>query len=302
MVGILLGRSRKDIAVTFDMLRAFDSLARTLNLSETSDSLGVTRQTVRRHIISLEAFRGGPLFSLEKHSYSLTKLGTESLAGARSLLRQAETWSWGKINSTESSHHLEYGKYTDEQGRRYYSQQHPVSGIADKGNALIQKALASWGGALAQIESDAMAKVRPYLVIYRRSADGWVCVEIGEKSAYAKWFGWTWAKSAIGRLSSDDQAGNEFNRFIADAYERLHGEGCARLDHLFAYLPREISEQPIPITFQRFLMACVFPDGTPALAVLVSVTSDVDIDGMSAEDLQRVSPELIAEFDVLETL
>ena len=300
--GKRLGRSRKDIAISFEMLRAFDSLARSLNLSETAESLGVTRQTVRRHIINLEALRGGPLFSLEKHSYSLTELGKASLSGAQSLLRQGDSWSFGDVKSPGRSQHLEYAKFTDDQGRRYYSQQHPVSAISSKGTEIVRKALPAWGNALARIEADAMAAVRPYLVVYRRSADGWVCVEIGDESAYAKWFGWTWAKSAIGQLSSHDQAGNEFNRFIADAYERLHGEGGARLDHLFAYLPREISDNPIPVTFQRLLMGCVFPDGAPALAVLVSVTTDVEIDSLTSDDLQSVSPALIAEFEVTKTL
>mgnify|MGYP001803153712 CR=1 FL=1 len=144
-----------------------------------------------------------------------------------------------------------------------------------------------------------MAEVRPHLVIYRRSNTGWVCVEVGDKSAYTKWFGWTWAKSAVGRLSEDDQAGNEFNRFIAEAYERLHGEGGVRLDHLFAHLPREASEGPIPVTFQRLLMGCIFPDKTPALAVLVSITANVEIDGLSDHDIERVSPKLLAEFDIV---
>lgn len=297
-----MGRSRKDIAISFEMLRAFDSLARTLNLSETAENLGVTRQTVRRHIINLEALRGGPLFSLEKHSYSLTELGKASLSGAQSLLRQGDSWSYGKVNSPARSQHLEYAKFTDENDRRYFSQQHQVSAISTKGTETVQRALMAWGRGLAQIECEAMADVRPYLVLYRRSTDGWVCVEIGDESAYAKWFGWTWAKSAIGQLLSHDQAGDEFNSFIADAYERLHGEGGARLDHLFAHLPREISDNPIPVTFQRLLMGCVFPDGAPALAVLVSVTADVEIDGLTSDDLQSVSPALIAEFDVTTTL
>ncbi|MEO9827116.1 MAG: LysR family transcriptional regulator [Paracoccaceae bacterium] len=286
------------MAVTFDMLRAFDSLARTLNLSETAESLGTTRQTVRRHISNLEAFRGGPLFSLQKQSYFLTPLGTGSLPSAQSILRQAESWSHIAQNSPNRSQHLDYAKFINDEGRKFLSQQHPVSAVTRLGTPLVQSVLSAWGQSLAQIESDAMAKVRPHLVIYRRSNNGWVCVEVGDHSAYTKWFGWTWAKSAVGRLSEDDQAGNEFNRFIADAYERLHGEGGVRLDHLFAHLPREISEGPVPVTFQRLLMGCIFPDNTPALAVLVSVTSDVEIDGLGSLDTEGVSPDLINEFKI----
>lgn len=292
-----MSRSRKEKVVTFDMLRAFDSLARTLNLSETAERLGVTRQTVRRHISDLETVRGGTLFSLNKHSYALTQRGIASLAGARSMLRQAESWSKSAMSGSNGSQHLEYALSKDEKGRRYYSQQHPVNMVSRYGDPIVRKTLAAWGSALARIESPEFREVRPYLVVYRRAAQGWVCVEIGEKSAYAKWFGWTWSKSAVGRLSEDDHAGDEFNRFIAEAYERIHDEGGVRLDHLFAHLPREFSKEPIPVTFQRLLMGCIFPDDTPALAVLVSISGDVTINDLDIEDSKLVPQDLIEEFD-----
>ena len=279
------------------MLRAFENLARTLNLSETADQLGVTRQTVRRHISSLEEVRGGALFDLNRHSYGLTQLGVHSLSGARSMLRQAESWSRGVVTSPTGSQHLEYSEFTDSDGRKFLSQQQPVSSVARTGCLIVQRTLAAWAAAMAQIEAPEMAEVRPYLVIYRRSSGGWVCVEVGEKSAYAKWFGWTWSKSAVGRLSEEDHAGDNFNQFIAEAYDRIYGEGGVRLDHLFAHLPREISDEPVPVTFQRLLMGCVFPDGTPALALLGTISRSVMINGLTEEDIGSVSSELIAEFE-----
>ena len=74
--------------------------------------------------------------------------------------------------------------------------------------------------------------------------------------------------------------------------------GGVRFDHLFAHLPRESSDQKVPVTFQRLLMGCVFPDDTPALAVLVAVTGDVKIDGLTVKDRQLVSEDLITEFEV----
>ena len=74
------------------MLRAFDSLARTLNLSETAECLGVTRQTVRRHLSDLESHRGGALFTLNKQSYALTDL---DVAASRKLVeRRTQQLQW----------------------------------------------------------------------------------------------------------------------------------------------------------------------------------------------------------------
>ncbi|MEM6385589.1 MAG: LysR family transcriptional regulator [Pseudomonadota bacterium] len=292
-----MSRAPKSTFVTFDMLRAFVSMAQTLNLSETAASLGLTRQTVRRHINDLEEFRGGSLFLLHKQSYKLTDLGEASLMGARSMLRQAESWAQGDTKKPTRSQHLEAARHINAAKEKYLSQQHPVSSVAFLGTPLVQRALKAWGAGMARIESPEMSDARPYLAIYRRSVAGWVCVEIGDQSTYARWFGWTWAKSAVGRLSDEDRAGAEYNRFISEAYDRIHGEGGVRFDHIFGYLPRESSERPVPVTFQRLLMGCVFPDGTPALAVLTSVTSQVDIDGLSAEDKMQVSQNLLEEFE-----
>jgi len=279
------------------MLRAFDSLATTLNLSDTAKQLGATRQTVRRHISDLERFRGGPLFCLTKHTYQLTPLGEASLAGARSLLRQADRWSRGDVMSSSGYQHLEVAQFVADDGTKFVCQQHPVSRVAEHGTTLVQRTVQAWGTALAQIEAPAMGAIRDHLAIYRRSTDGWICVEIGDQSTYAKWFGWTWAKSAVGRLSEDDRAGSEYNRFISEAYDRIHGEGGVRFDHLFAHLPRETSDHAVPVTFQRLLMGCVFPDGAPALAVMPSVTRNVAIDALNPEDIAGVSAELLKEFE-----
>ena len=291
-----MAKLQSDTLISMDMLRAFDSLARTLNLTETAELLGITRQTVRRQISNLEALKGGELFRLSKHSYSLTNLGASSLAGARSMLRQAEAWSNGFVSDIEASQHLEYAKSVDTEGNTNTSQQHPISAIARFGGPIMKKTLAAWGEVSAQIETAPMLEVRPYLVLYRRSHDGWICVEVGEKSAYAKWFGWAWSKSAVGHLLEDDNAGDEFNRVIAGAYERIYGEGGVRYDHLFAYLPRENTTKNVPVTFQRLLMGCEFPDGTPALAMLSIITRDVEVFGVPEEHFGRVTGDLISEF------
>lgn len=290
-----MARARNGTAVTFDMLRAFVMLARTLKISETAERLQITRQTVRRHISDLECLRGGALFDLKKQAYELTPLGEASLMGALSILRQAESYADGAIRNSSRSHHLEAARHEGADGDKFLSQQHPVSAVALSGTKLVQETLRAWGSGMASIEAKEMAAVRPFLAVYRRSPAGWVCVEIGDQSAYARWFGWTWAKSAVGLLSENDHAGSAYNRFIAQAYDRIHGEGGVRFDHLFAHLPRENSAHPVPIMFQRLLMGCVFPDGTPALAVLTCATPNVEIDGLSDADRASVSTVLMQE-------
>lgn len=291
-------RTKGNVAITVAMLRAFVTLGRTLNLTKTCEHLGVARQTVRRHIDELEVIKGQALFSIENREYALTPLGKGSLTEAETILRQLQTWS-GQSNLTrQSSNWLETAHYLDASDREFFSQQHPIIQIGRDGLPIMRKTLSAWGQAHTQIEGPAMSDVRPYLVVYRKSANGWICVEIGVQSAYARWFGWAWSKSAIGKLSEADNAGDDFNEFISGAYARIHGEGGVRLDHLYAHLPRESSHDPVPISFQRLLMGCVFPDGTPALAVLVLMTNQIDIAAMREIAPSGVPDDLVMDFDL----
>jgi biotin operon repressor len=280
------------------MLRAFVALGRNLNLTATCEKLGVTRQTVRRHINDLERIKGQALFVVENRRYALTPFGKGSVSDAETILKQLQTWSNQSKVTRQSTEGLETAHYVDSCQREFFSQQHPISFISKSGLPIMKRVLAAWGQAQTQIEDPAMSEVRPYLVIYRRTRNGWVCVEVGVKSAYTKWFGWAWSKSAIGLPSEADNAGDEFNEFISGAYARIHSDGGVRLDHLYAHLPREASDGPVPVSFQRLLMGCVFPDGTPGLAVLVLMTNQVDITALPNPETSCVPEDLVMDFDI----
>ena len=289
----------KDLSIaSVAMLRAFVILSKTLNLTKTCEELGATRQTVRRHIHDLETIKGNALFEVQNRQYKLTAFGQASLAEAKSILRQIEKWSGHSQLTTRNSQWLEASRYVDHEGREFFSQQHPINKIALSGLPIMKRVIAAWGAAQTQIEHEAMEAVRPYLVLYRKGPSGWVFVEVGEKSAYARWFGWTWSKSAIGKLMQEDNAGDEFNEFIAGAYARIYGEGGVRLDHVFAHLPKQESDELIPVSFQRLLLGCVFPDGTPGLGLLGLITNDIEIDALAHTEVPGAPEDLLMDFDI----
>ncbi|MDA8587237.1 hypothetical protein N9L47_13410, partial [Rhodobacteraceae bacterium] len=87
-------------------------------------------------------------------------------------------------------------------------------------------------------------------------------------------------------------ASGEFNEFIAGAYSRIYDEGGVRLDHLFVHVPKD-GDQFVSATFQRLLLGCVFPDGTPGLIVLAVITDDVEIDALDDEDRLEIPNDLM---------
>lgn len=287
-------QSKNTGGVTVAMLRAYVCMSRHLNLSKTCQELGATRQTVRRHLTDLERIKGEQLFKVMDRQYQLTPYGQASLDGAKSLLLHLDTWSGESSLTKKFSQGLESSRYVDAEGREFFSQQHSVSKVALNGLPLVKSAFVAWGNAETRIEHQAMEAIRSYSVIYRKGPAGWVFVDIGTESAYAKWFGWAWSRSAIGKLMNEDNVGDEFNEFISGAYSRIYDEGGVRLDHLFAHLPKDGGD-PLPVTFQRLLLGCVFPDGTPGLSVLAVITEQVEIDALESEQRPSIPEDLVMD-------
>ena len=286
--------SRKTVGrqATHEVLRAFLALAENLNLSEASEELGVTRQTLRRYIDVLEDMKGAALFDLKKNNYVLTSAGEASLAEARYILNRTEKFCSPNYRALGASPYLNTTFFIDQEGRSFRSEQHPISAISKLACPLLQRAHSAWANAAMKLEAAEMKSIRPYFVVYRQDVQGWRCVEIGNTSAYARWFGWTWSKSAVGKLSYQDNAGDEFDAIVSDTYAEVFGRGDARLDHVFAHLPRESESGPVPVTFQRLLLTCILPDNTPVIAVLVAITNDVKISGLESAQLGLVSESL----------
>ncbi len=280
--------------VLFEMLRSFTVLARTLNLSQAVRILGSTRQTVRRHIDALEELRGEKLFELKDRQYALTDTGARSLKEAEAILARSEAWLAGDTKSIDG---LELVKCEDGQGHQYWSQQHRVSRLWVDDSPLLQCGFQCWANGSTSIEAPELAVIRPYLVVYRRQGDSWLCVEVGDKSSYMSWFGWTWAKSHIGCSVNEMPAGMTYARYIAQAYLEVYEGNSVRLDHIHTSMPREKGGPWVPVSFQRLLLGCTFPDGAFALAVLVDRSYNISIAGLSAERIRSMPVELLMEYD-----
>lgn len=281
-------------AILFELLRSYTVLARTLNLSEAVAVLGSTRQTVRRHIGILEEVRGEKFFEMRNRQYCLTEAGLRSLKEAEALLARGEAWLDGAADSVDG---LAVVRNDGDAGPVFYAQQHRVSRLWVDESPLLQCGLRCWANANASIESPEMAPVRPYLVVYRRHGDSWLCVEIGGKSSYASWFGWAWAKSNVGRFIKDMPAGAAYARFISQAYQSVYEGHSVRLDHIHTEMPREKDGPMVPVNFQRLLLGCTFPDGEFALALLVDRTYNINITGLSDEQIRTMPEELLMAFD-----
>ncbi len=274
------------------MLRSYIALARTLNMSEAVDLLGSTRQTIRRHIDILEETRGVKLFEVRDRQYRLTDSGARSLKEAEAILARGEAWLAG--NAEDFNGRL----LVNEEGSPVFcAQKHRLSRLWIDRSPLLQYGFQSWADANTLLESPALALIRPYLIIYRRHGNDWLCVEIGEKSSYRSWFGWAWAKSSVGCLMIETPAGVPYARFISQAYEEVYEGYSVRLDHIHTQMPRGRDGMLQPVSFQRLLLGCTFPDGEFALGVLVDRTYNITISGIDQAQIRTMPETLVMAFD-----
>lgn len=282
-------------AVFSEMLKSFTTLARTLNLSQAVDELQLTRQTIRRHIVELERIHGHSLLTLENRQYKLTDHGKDALPAAERLLTESEAWlmSGGIFPSG-----LTHTAHVIDKDRWLYSQQHPVNSLWQNAEPLICAGIAGWTEAEAELESDGLAQVRPYALVYRPYKDDWLCSEVGEKSSYADWFGWRMAKSSVGRHLSEESPYEKVYDYLVNAYRIVMQNGGLWYDHISASLPREKNGPPQPVHYQRLIAACRFPDGEPATLILVARTNEIDIPSLPEDRFQPLDDDDVMDFPV----
>jgi hypothetical protein len=267
-------------ALLYEMIRSFVTLARTLNLSHAVKELGSTRQTLRRHIASLEAEMGA-LFIVDDRRYQLSAKGEAALPDAKDILARGATWLRGSTTSVGNLQFLKahVGEWD------FYQEQKPIGLIWDEPSILLRETFRAWTMASGQIESEHLAHVRDHLMIYRESGADWLCVEFGEESAYVGWFGLDYARSSIGRPIAKLPAGEEFGHMLNQAFYDVQATQLARLDHVFTRMPLPCADGWAPIAYQRLMMAGFFPDKSPAVLTLVVPTSKVLIKDLEPEKL-----------------
>ncbi len=274
----------------FEQMKSFASLARTLNLSQTVRDLESTRQTVRRHIAQLEKAKGEDLFRIEDRRYYLTDAGERSLREAEELIARGEAWLRGASGHINGLFHLTAEHV---QGFTYFLQQHPLSMMWNSKAPLLPFGLQSWAAARGKIEAKEFKKIRPHVMIFRRLANDWICVEVGDKSSFATWYGWRWERSSVGRGIADLPGGSGFANLLSQPFHDTRVNEGVRLDHIHTRLKAADSDELIPISYERLLMGCFFPDGSRAIAALINRTHDISIDGLTDEVARSMPTNLI---------
>lgn len=284
-------------ATLYEMLRSFSVLARTLNVVHAAKEISVSRQTVARHITELEELFGCKLFELVNRQYVLTKTGADYVVPVNTLLNQTNFLfrDTSKIVNGLSAISAQVAE-----DYWFHAQRHPLVDIWKKAPPLIQRGLHAWTSSKSKIFDKAMQKIRPYLVVYRRNREDWICVEMGEKSSYASWLGPVWAQSAIGLNFDNDPIKSDADKFMLIAHENVARTGNAWYEHISTKFARVEGGELVPINYQKLITPISFPNGQPGIAVLIARTNNVEIhiDGKILTNMPQMPDEDLMEYDI----
>ncbi|MDX5403626.1 MAG: hypothetical protein LPJ93_14665, partial [Rhodobacterales bacterium] len=162
----------------------------------------------------------------------------------------------------------------------YHLQQHPIARVWTDESPLMKEAIQAWALSEGQIEHPAFQGVRPHALVFRFLDDHWLCAEVGETSEFARWYGWSWARSSVGRKIDGLPGAGRFNFSAAQSYDELRAAQGLRLDHVATQMPHGPEDALRPICFSRLLLGCRFPDGSFAMVSMVDRTCEIDIPGL----------------------
>lgn len=283
---------QKNHPLLFEMLRSFTTLAETLNLSRAVEQMGTTRQTVRRHISTLEQIKGERLFIVDDRQYHLTEAGRHALQEAQDIQARGLSWLNNEAGHRGGLHHI---VKREGAGWYFYLQQHSIQKVWTGQSELLKAGVKCWAEAEGEITHEAFDLVRPYLMVFRRASVGWVCSGVGGKSSYATWYGKQWEYSAVGREVPRLPGGQTHASQLHQPFEEVRASRGMRYDHIHTLMDRGVEGQTEPISFKRLLLGCRYPDDSFALASLVVRSHDLEISGVSQAEIETMPADLLMD-------
>lgn len=282
-------RDTSNTGILFEMLQSFVSMAKTLNLSHSAKALGVTRQTVHRHIAALEKYHGKKLFDTRGRGYQLTAHGQSCLHGAEQLLASGRSWLSGEITQSDGLLSI---KNAHDTSQPYFLHQHPLSSLWDTASPFLRQCFKLWAEAEGHVEHKAFEPVRDYAMLYRRQNDAWICIHVGSKSSYAFWLGWEMEKSSVGYAITELPMGAKFSNLVLPPFEDVFKAGSARFDHIYTQVSRTPGGPELPVSYHRLCMPGRLPNKSFVLISIIERTRKVDIKDFEQSQLPRMSADL----------
>jgi len=266
---------------------SFREMAKTGNIQDAAQRIGVTRITLRDRVRFLESFHDAPLYVPGGGGIQLTETG-------RALHERTDAIIMNLEMLLAETFYDSKDPQLNEEALKYFQQRYSLLKIKEQ-TPLIRIGYEDWQSCQGELGATGLAWLWQYILSYRSVPDGWLCIHIGEKSSYATWFGRSWAMSAIGYLSSTDPTGENYDLIATQGYFDVMRWGSPRLDHVHTALSRRKGEQVEWVSYQRLLLPCTLPSGEAVVVSLVARTNQIKIDALKGHDITLMAEHYLME-------
>jgi len=264
-------------------LVVFDKLYETRSISSTADNLNISRSTVRSHIDRLA--------KILNNGDTITDRGKLTEGGERLYARiRYDLAAFGNSLDVIKNTPAVTGPLA------WASQRHHVSLLDDVSQTVpvIHHAWQAWRSGNASLDSLGMRALVPWSLIFRPWEDGWMLVEIGEKSSYVSWFGAERARYFKSEIRQSKLTGGVSFDETSRAYDEVARWGTPILHHIHACIPRYEGKDNEWVTYQRLVLPIKWGQEA-GLAVFSARTNNISIDSLSDQDRHWLPDELLME-------
>lgn len=261
------------------LLQGFLMVTETSNISQAARKLNVSRITLQNRLKQLEKLCGYKLLELDGHnSYKVTTRAQNWAEEVRVWLRRGEDMfslsderAKGLLQSTREQY-----------AEPFYSQQHPVNDIWEHNTPYLQSMLSDWVKAKAKYDSTAFARVYDNSLMVRPQDDEYIITSIGKNAALVDWLGRDWCLSSVGKPLSSTAISTRADQVVTYAYRQALLLGTPWYDHISMVLPRPGKQTRERAYYRRLILPCKLPDGSPLIASIVELSTDLEISNIEA--------------------
>ncbi|MEM7751763.1 MAG: LysR family transcriptional regulator [Pseudomonadota bacterium] len=253
-----------NINLLYGYVRSFVRLAYLGDVQKVADGLGITRQSVRNHILELENLLEVQLFDKIGAMSRLTSMGALWLPRAQEFHELAGAFL--RRRGSNSAH--------------YHSTQLPLRMLMndETNSAQLREFARAWMQGVNRVDISEFKHFEPYCIVYERREGAWVSRSIGQNSAFASWFGADVAKNSEGKKLIDMETGSDLQDEVSFLLDGVYTRGGLHFSEVACNLLRPGWMERRPALYQRLLAEMIDECGQPVIASMIELIDPLQTD------------------------
>lgn len=248
-----------DANLLYGYVRTFVKLAYSGNVNSVADRLGMTRQSIKNHIVQLENLLEAALFERVGTNSRLTDMGTLWLPRAQEFYEAASVFL----------------RRTGAKNARYRSTNLPLRMLIkdETSSNLLRRFAHSYNLGANETDHPEFLQFREECIVYEVDQGAWGSQQIGSKTPFAQWFGVDAAQNSTGKPLSDMVTGDDLRDEISFALDECYLKGGLHFAEVACDYRTPNGDGRETVFYQRLLADMTKEKGRPQIVSLIDVVT-----------------------------